>query len=152
MEERVYLLGIKLTIFAFPHVAQDTETHTCAESSLWALLTYYGSKYPNYQTLLPSDIIRHLNSISAQRMLPSKSHRVNKLTTVLTQDGHNGGLDTKNTDGDLLFQIMRIYIESGISLIVALENKKSGHAIVAIGHEEEMQMNQLSTMKKILLI
>ena len=45
-------------------------------------------------------------------------------------------LYTKNIDGDLLFQIMRIYIESGIPLIVALENKKSGHAIVAIGHEE----------------
>lgn len=136
MEERVYLLGIKLTIFAFPHVAQDTETHTCAESSLWALLTYYGSKYPNYQTLLPSDIIRHLNSISAHRMLPSNGLTVNELATVLTQDGHNCVLYTKNTDGVVLLQIMRIYIESGIPLIVALENKKSGHAIVAIGHEE----------------
>jgi hypothetical protein len=136
IKERVYLLGVKLTVCAFPHVAQDTETHTCAESSLWALLTYYGSKYRTYQTLLPSDIIRHLNSVSAHRMLPSNGLTVNELSTVLTQDGHNCVLYTKNTDEDLLLQIMRIYIESGIPLIVALENEQNGHAVVAIGHGE----------------
>ena len=132
--ERVYLLGIKMSVCAFPHVAQDTETHTCAESSLWALLNYYGSKYHNYQTLLPSDIIRHLNSVSAHRMLPSNGLTVNELSTVLTQDGHNCVLYTENTEDGLLLQIMRIYIESGIPLIVALGNEHHGHAVVAIGH------------------
>lgn len=136
MKDRVYLLGIKLEVCAFPHVAQDTETHTCAESSLWVLLTYYGSKYRTYQTLLPSDIIRNLNTVSVHRMLPSNGLTVNELSVVLTQDGHNCVLYTKSTDKDLLLQIMRIYIESGIPLIVALENENSGHAVVAMGHGE----------------
>ena len=137
IKERVYLLGMRLTVHAFPHVAQDTETHTCAESSLWILLNYYGAKYKNYQTLLPSDIIRHLNNVSTHRTLPSNGLTVKELSRVLTQDGHNCVLYTKNTDKDIL-QIMRIYIESGIPLIVALENDKSGHAIVAIGHEDKI--------------
>jgi hypothetical protein len=44
---------------------QDTETHTCAESSLWSLLNYYGSGYKNYQPLLPSD---ELAMVLAQRV------------------------------------------------------------------------------------
>ena len=136
VKERVYLLGIRLEVCAFPHVPQDTETHTCAESSLWALLNYYGSKYKNYQTLLPSDIIRLLDSVSAHRMLPSNGLTVNELSTVLTRGGHNCVLYTENTDKEMLLQIMRIYIESGIPLIVALKNNQSGHAVIAIGHGE----------------
>ena len=109
VKERVYLLGIRLEVCAFPHVPQDTETHTCAESSLWALLNYYGSKYKNYQTLLPSDIIRLLDSVSAHRMLPSNGLTVNELSTVLTRGGHNCVLYTENTDKEMLLQIMRIY-------------------------------------------
>lgn len=136
VKERVYLNGIRLTVSAFPHIAQDTETHTCAESSLWVLLAYYGARYSNHQVLLPSEIIRHLNPVSIHRMLPSSGLTVNELSAVLTQDGHNCVLYTKKTDKNLIL-IMRIYIESGIPFIVALENKTSGHAVVAIGHKEE---------------
>ena len=135
MQERVYLLGIKLEVCAFPHVAQDTETHTCAESSLWTLLHYYGAKYRSYQTLLPSEIIKNLNSASVHRLLPSKGLSVNELSSVLTKDGHSCMIYVNKTYRQMLLKIMRIYIESGIPLIVVLQNETSGHAIVAIGHE-----------------
>ena len=37
--------GIKLNAVGFPHSSQDTETMTCAQTTIWALLEYYGNKY-----------------------------------------------------------------------------------------------------------
>jgi len=35
MKSRVSLMGNQFTVHGFPHLAQDEETHTCAESALW---------------------------------------------------------------------------------------------------------------------
>ncbi len=50
--------GIKFTVNGFPHSSQDTETITCAETSLWAMMEYFGNKYPEYKPVLPSKIIK----------------------------------------------------------------------------------------------
>jgi hypothetical protein len=71
MKSRVSLLGHRLEICGFPHIAQDTETHTCAESSIWSLLEYLGNRYSHYLPLLPAEIIRKLSSVSSRRSLPS---------------------------------------------------------------------------------
>ena len=42
--------GLKVNVAAFPSSSQDTESITCAETSLWALMEYYGNKYPEYNT------------------------------------------------------------------------------------------------------
>jgi len=85
--------------------------------------------------LLPSEILEKLNILSDHRLLPSRGLTSDELAMVLTRDGHNCLIYTKSTHSDF-FSIFRIYIESGIPLIVILQNSKIGHAVVAIGHED----------------
>lgn len=48
--------SIKFSVNGFPHSSQDTETITCAETTLWAMMEYFGNKYPEYKPVLPSHI------------------------------------------------------------------------------------------------
>jgi hypothetical protein len=50
--------SVKFEVEGFPHSSQDSETISCAETTLWALMEYFGNKYPEYKPVLPSDIIR----------------------------------------------------------------------------------------------
>jgi len=59
---KVSIKGIIFEVYGFPHVAQDRETHSCAESSLWNFVEYYGTKYPQYKTILPVQF--HLRNLS----------------------------------------------------------------------------------------
>jgi hypothetical protein len=43
-------------VYGFPHIVQDEETHTCAESALWSHIEYFGSRYPLQLLIIP-----HLN-------------------------------------------------------------------------------------------
>lgn len=136
----VHILGNRFEVCAFPHVAQDTETQTCAESSLWSLLSYFGAKYRNYRPYKPSEIIEKLSSIVGHRVLPSKGLLLGELAACLNSCGQNCTvycLDKRDKENiKTNFSLMRIYIESGMPFVVSLENEKAGHAVLAIGHEE----------------
>ena len=54
---RVMVYGRKLNIEAFPYSSQDGETMTCAETVLFNLIYYYGTKYSEYRVLMPSEIL-----------------------------------------------------------------------------------------------
>lgn len=43
-------LGLKFYVKAFSSSSQDTETISCAETTVWALMEYYGNKYAEYST------------------------------------------------------------------------------------------------------
>lgn len=43
--------GLKTYVEAFPHSSQDNEYSTCAETSIWTMMEYYGNKYPEYTHL-----------------------------------------------------------------------------------------------------
>ncbi len=64
--------GQKFSVNAFPHSSQDTETISCAETTLWALMEYFGNKYPDYSPVLPSKILHILKSLSVERQMPSR--------------------------------------------------------------------------------
>lgn len=159
VNEKVNLVGQKLEVHGFPYVAQDAETHTCAESALWVLLQYFGEKYKNYKTFLPSDIIKILTNTSNRRLLPSKGLTVDELANCLNSTGQNCLIYTCDTTFDKgsskstllkdlttgsdctklqieLFNLLNIYIESGMPVISSIHNEKIGHAIVIIGHQE----------------
>ncbi|MDR3266723.1 MAG: hypothetical protein LBT24_04035 [Tannerella sp.] len=59
--------GQKFNVDGFPHSSQDTETISCAETTLWAIMEYFGNKYSDYIPVLPSKIIKTLNNISFER-------------------------------------------------------------------------------------
>lgn len=52
------VLGVKLFIEGFPHSSQDSETITCAETTIWAAMEYFGTRYSDYKPVLPSTIIK----------------------------------------------------------------------------------------------
>lgn len=158
VHEKVNLVGQDLEVYGFPYVAQDAETHTCAESALWVLLQYFGEKYKSYKTFLPSDIIKILTNTSNRRLLPSKGLTVDELSNCLNSTGQNCLIYTcettieqaskrklvkdsttglKCTKSQIeLFNLLNIYIESGMPAIASIHNESIGHAIVIIGHKE----------------
>jgi hypothetical protein len=139
MRSEVSLLGIKLEVFGFPHLAQDTETHTCAESSLWSLFEYLGHRYSQYLPLLPSQILHNISNVSNHRSLPSKGLTVDEISKSLHMNGCDCIVDRIDDSLELcnsrLF-LLKIYIESGIPVYLTLESDASvGHAVLTIGHE-----------------
>ena len=139
--------GLKVTAQAFPFSSQDTETISCAETMVWALMEYYGSKYPEYSPVLPSKILNILKQNMVERQLPSSGLSVGSMSYLLKECGFGPKLYSSDEfDGDF-FSLLSCYIESGIPVIVALDNTDAlkdeddivertiGHAVLCIGHE-----------------
>ena len=147
MKTRVSLLGNEFAAYGFPHIAQDTETHTCAESALWNYVEYFGQKYHRYKPLLPSQIVTTLLD-SEHRILPSEGLTEKELAKCLNVNGFQCLIyyAANSSDTDTFFQLLRIYIESGIPLLLKLANDENAHAILVIGHEID---NSLYDAKKL---
>lgn len=90
--------GIKLNAVGFPHSSQDTETMTCAQTTIWALLEYYGNKYNIYRPTTPSEIKRILESFSYERQLPSSGLTYNQISVALRSLGFGSKVYTKGTN------------------------------------------------------
>ena len=79
--------GLKVDVSAFPSSSQDTESITCAETSLWALMEYFGNKYPEYTPIKPSDVIEALRNTVIGRQLPSSGLSAECLTYAIKSFG-----------------------------------------------------------------
>lgn len=53
----ISVLGRIYTVDAFPLSGQDSEVMTCAEVNMWQIMEYFGSRYSDYRTLLPSEML-----------------------------------------------------------------------------------------------
>jgi hypothetical protein len=134
-------LGLKLKATGFPHSSQDAETMTCAETTIWSLMEYFGNKYPEYQPILPSKIIKTLEGRTFDRQIPSHGLFYQDISYVLTKQGfgtmvYSGEFYNKNE-----FQkIFSCYIESGIPMIVTVSNDKKdiNHALLCVGRDDLM--------------
>ena len=141
--------GFKVKVEAFPFSSQDRETITCAETSVWALMEYYGNKYPEYSPVKPSDIIHNLKNNIVSRQLPSNGLTVRNVTFALKTFGFGPQLYEYSSFGDHSSSILSCYIESGIPVVVALSNagsekRRINHAVLCIGHENVSQENVVS--------
>jgi hypothetical protein len=138
MRSKVSLMGLALEVYGFPHVAQDTETHTCAESSLWSLFEYLGHRYPQYLPLLPSQILHNLSNVSEHRPVPSEGLNITEISKSLCINGCDCIVDRPDDAQEScnfrLF-LLKVYIESGIPVYLALADHGPGHAVLAVGHE-----------------
>jgi len=131
--------GIKLTVDGFPHSSQDTETISCAETTLWAIMEYFSNKYSNYMPTLPSKIIGALNKVSYERQVPSKGLNIMQMSFALKEFGFGTRVYSREDYADEFERLLSCYTESGIPLIVAWENIKTGnikHAVLVIGREK----------------
>jgi hypothetical protein len=127
--------GVKLKCSAFPWTSQDTESMTCAESSIWSVMEYYGNKYPERAPVLPSEI--HKAFERPTRVMPSEGLTLAEIATALSRFGF--GTCLYNSETIDFESHLRYYIESGIPVILDLKGSVGEHAVVAIGHEEMEQ-------------
>lgn len=138
-------VGLKVCTQAFPFSSQDTETISCAETMVWALMEYFGNKYPEYSPVLPSKILNILKQNIAERQLPSSGLSVGSMSYLLKECGFGPKSYSREEFGSDFNSLLSCYIESGIPIIVALDNTEAvknknvnrwiGHAVLCIGHE-----------------
>ncbi len=132
--------GLKFSIDGFPHATQDNETITCAETSLWAIMEYFGNKYSEYCPALPSTIIKTLNHLSYERQIPSKGLRIEHISYALKQFGFGTRLYSRKNFNTQFDQLLSCYVESGVPLIIGIDNEHINgsirHALLVVGHED----------------
>ncbi|WP_400204232.1 hypothetical protein [Candidatus Methanomassiliicoccus intestinalis] len=128
----VEVLGNILTINAYPFSGQDVEFMTCAETSIWTILQYYGTRYPEYRVILPSEIFKVVDAYHPERCLPSTGLNFLQKSTVLKNFGFSPKSYNINVYKDQLKNILHYYVESGIPVAMSLNR----HAVVCIGHGE----------------
>ncbi len=132
--------SIKFEVVGFPHSSQDTETISCAETTLWAMMEYFGNKYPEYKPVLPSRIVEVLRIVSAERQIPSKGLNIQQMAYALKEFGFGTRIYSLLEFGAIeLKRLFATYIESGVPIIVAVDNRDKGgdvgHALLCIGHD-----------------
>jgi hypothetical protein len=137
--------GIKLTVNSFPHSSQDSETISCAETTLWSLMEYFGNKYAEYKPVLPSIIHELLSFRKPERQVPSIGLEVMDISFALKKFGFGSKVYSKREFGDQFFNIFKIYIESGIPVVTVLQSSTIGHAVLCIGRQGSTE-NHLSTI------
>lgn len=129
---------VKFEVEGFPHSSQDAETISCAETTIWALMEYFGYKYAEYKPVLPSKIIEILNRVSTERQVPTKGLDVSQMAYALREFGFGTKVYSKSEFGhDEFKRLFSCYIESGLPVITAIDNFPEGnigHAILGIGH------------------
>jgi len=128
--------GVRLTALGFPHSSQDTETISCAETSIWAIMEYFSFRYPEYKPALPSTIVETLKARSDVRQLPSEGLRTEQIGFALREFGFATKIYSREEFGDIAFRrLFSTYVESGLPLIAAIDNNANiAHAMVVIGH------------------
>lgn len=132
--------GVSVSVKGFPHCSQDTETMSCAESTLWAIMEYYSYKSPLHKLILPSEIHSVLASTSKERQLPSQGLLFEQISTVLCHCGFEcvmySNEEWKNSD--ITFkEVFSCYVESGIPLAVCIKTADNEyHAVVCIGKQD----------------
>jgi len=133
--------GVKFSVEGFPHSSQDTETKSCAETTLWAMMEYFGNKYSDYQPVLPFKIIQVLKEISTERQVPSKGLSMQQISFALRQFGFGTKIYSENSYQGEFRKLLRIYLESGIPVICGIDNRhiiggNIGHAVICVGREQ----------------
>lgn len=143
--------AVKFEATGFPHSSQDTETLTCAETSIWALMEYFSSRYAEYKPVASSTIINVLRSQSSYRQIPSEGLTIEQIGFALREFGFGTKAYSKERYSPASFlNLLSVYVESGIPLIVAVSNRHHGgnigHAMLIVGRSEtsEEDIDRLS--------
>lgn len=137
-QERVHLLGTRLTIDGFPFISQDADATVCAQSALWMLLRYYSTRYQWYSEILPFQITNLANSHAlGSRVYPSAGLYSWQLAEALRIQRFSPVVYSRNQiDADFpgkFDHLLYTYIESGIPLLVTVPD----HVMVAYGHNSD---------------
>lgn len=137
---KTQLFGIPLEVHAFPHSSQDSHTITCAETTIWAVMEYFGNRYTEYKPTLPSEITKVLSTSYTHRVYPSEGLTAIQISKALKEFNFGVVLYSykkEATDQRDLFNTISTYVESGIPVILTVGiHNDLGHAVIACGHED----------------
>lgn len=125
--------AVKMQVSAFPHSSQDSETITCAETTLWAIMEYFGNRYPEYHPVLPSKIHKVLSGKKTERQVPSLGLFPTDISFALKEFGFGSRIYSEVQFQNDFLSILAIYVESGIPVVVLLENNPINHAVLCVG-------------------
>ena len=127
------VLGVKVSVCGFPHSSQDGEMMTCAETTIWAIMSYLANRYNVYSLPLGHNILASLTDSSYERQTPSRGLNFQQISLSL----QNQGLACRVYDKDnpKFKEILSCYIESGIPLALCIEAKTFGHAVACVGRK-----------------
>ena len=142
-KKTVLVNGYKLTVTGFPYMSQDNETITCSEAALINVMEYFGTRYPEYSSILPSQINKILNRQSYKRQLPSQGLPTENISFVLKKLGFGTVVYSYDPATDDIFkqeefkEFLYTYIESGIPIIATMStsSRDAYHAVVVIGRK-----------------
>lgn len=127
-------MGLKMCATGFPHSSQDGEMMSCAETTVWAILEYFGNKYSDYRPIMPSDILAALKPFAYERQLPSGGLSFEQISIALKSQGF--GCKVYEHSNPMFQELFTCYIESGIPLAVCIQTKDFGHAVVCVGRNK----------------
>lgn len=158
VRKTVLVNGKKLSVDGFPYCSQDNESITCSEATIINLFEYFGNKYAEYSTILPSQVAKILSRQSYQRQLPAQGLPTENISYVLKKLGFGTVVyssDVKKKSKDIyepneFKDLLYMYIESGIPIIATLSTKESHHAVLVIGREaitEDINYSKRSLFK-----
>ncbi len=131
------IFGKRLYVNAFPFSMQDGETTTCAEVTILNMMDYFGRKYSEYKSILPSEIAEIVEKNDYQRVLPTKGLRYPTITKIFSEYGFYPRLYSRDVSSDMSHfkHLMHYYIESGIPVAVGSKvAERTKHSIVCVGH------------------
>ena len=142
-------LGRKLCVKAFPHASQDGEFMTCAETTAWSIMEYFGNKYPIYSPLLPSKIKDTLQPFASERLSPSEGLTIMQISTELEKHNISAKIYSRDNYKKNPAEFKRIftcYVESGFPLAVSATSPAitGGHAMVCVGRQTMDKTKPLS--------
>lgn len=127
---------LKLSSNGFPHSSQDRETMTCAETTLWSIVEYFGNKYNEYKPMLPSEIHEILSQFSFERQIPSNGLQASQISFALKKIGFGVRIYSQNVYTLEFDSILKTYVESGIPIVGVIQNGQIGHALNIIGRSK----------------
>lgn len=152
-EFELSVLGKKYSLEAFPFSGQDNEVMTCAEVNIWQIMEYFGNRYKNYRSILPSEMLELVMDTSDVRLLPSDGLTVEQESHVFMKNGLSPKIYYKRSeydDGEYMKsyeqypmaptfeEILHFYVESGIPVLINLREKGNeegdNHSVTCVGH------------------
>ena len=80
---KITICGQTYMVKAFPFSNQHGDILRCAETSVWALMEYYGTRYENYNVVLPSSILNWASKELSERSLPSEGLTYTQISSLL---------------------------------------------------------------------
>lgn len=133
-EEKVQVLGDKMTVRGFPFISQDADATVCAESSLWMVLRYLSNRYLNYAETLPFQITKLAsNHAIGKRVFPSAGLYSWQLAEALRLREVSPLVYSRAQFGAEFDHLLYTYIESGFPLLTTVDQ----HVFVSFGHSSD---------------